>query len=116
MAASKYEADNGAIHRISLSAKKLAVASNTVPDGAVSSPVKVKISKGNREYGLRPRGVNLYRSVTGGTGGSAVTKILYAFLPILSKTVYDGATFAAETTHTYNGATWTVLGKRGEDN
>jgi hypothetical protein len=116
MSASKYEADNGAIHRIQLSAAKLAVASNTVPTAAIDSTVKVKISKGNREFGLRPRGVTMFRTLTGGTGGSAVSKNVYTFLPILSKTVFDGATFASETTHTYKGNTWTVLDKRQEDN
>jgi len=116
MAKSKYEADNAAIHTINLSAKKLAVASNTVPTAAVDSTVKVKVSKSNREFGLRPRGVVMYRTVTAGAGANAVTKNKYMFLPILSKTVFDGATFAAETTHTYDGSTWTVLDKKVEDN
>jgi hypothetical protein len=55
------------------------------------------------------------KTVTGGTGNNAVSAIKSTFLPIFSKTVFDGATFAKETTHTYDGATWTVLSKRAED-
>jgi len=115
MARSKYESDSGAIHSINLSAKKLAVASNTVPTGAVDSDIIAKVSKSNREFGLRPRGVVMTKVVTGGTGGNAVSATKSTFLPILSKTVFDGATFAKETTHTYDGSTWTVLSKRAED-
>jgi hypothetical protein len=115
MAATKYASDGGSIHSLQLSAGKAAVASNTVPSGAVDSSIKAKISKSNREFGLRPRGVTMQLSVTGGSGANAVTKIRYMFLPILEQTVFDGATFAIGTTHTYKGATWTVSAKVAED-
>jgi len=115
MAVKKYESNAGTIHRLRISAEKAAVASNTEPSGAIDSPIKVKVSKGNREFGLRPRGVRLYRTVTGGSGNEAVTKVLYSFLPILTATVFESATFADEATVTINSVAWKVLSKVQED-
>lgn len=115
MAVKKYESDSGSIHKLRMSTAKAAVANNTEPSGSIDSSIRVKVSKSNREYGIRPRGARLYRTVTGGTGDDAVTKTLYAFLPILTAAVYDGNSFAEEATVTYNGSTWKVLSKVAED-
>jgi hypothetical protein len=98
-----------------MSAAKAAVTSNTEPTGAVDSPIKVKTSKSNREYGLRPRGVRLTRTVTGGSGNEAVSKVLYSFLPILTAPVFESATFAERATVTINSVVWTILAKVQED-
>jgi hypothetical protein len=115
MARTKYEADAGTIHTVNMSAKKIAVTGNTAPEASVNSDIIAKVSKSNRSYGLRPRGVVLTQTVTGGSGAAAVSRTKTAFLPILTKTIFDGATFAKESSVTYNGGTWTVLSKRGED-
>lgn len=106
----KYEADNGDIHGITLSPDFEAVA-GTAPTGTVSSPVKAKISKSNREYGLRPRGCRLSRII--GTAPDTFKK--YTFLPVLTPSAFATATFAIGATITIGGVVWTIVSKEGED-
>lgn len=110
MARSKYEANNGSIHRITMSSARLAVA-GTAPAGAVDSPIPAKISKSNREYGIRPRGVRLARPVN----PTATDKIFRAFLPVLTETAWESNTFAEEATITIGGTQWKVTAKVPED-
>jgi hypothetical protein len=106
----KYEGDNGDIHGILLHPDKAAVA-GTAPTGTVSSPVKVKISKTNKEYGIRPRGVKLVRIL--GTAPDTFKK--YAFLPVLTSTAFGTGTFAIGSEITVGSVSWTVTSKQGED-
>lgn len=106
----KYESENGTIHGLTLGSERLAAA-GTVPTGTVSSPIKAQISKSNREYGLRPRGVRLARTV--GTAPDTFKK--YTFLPILLATEFSSATFAIGATVTIDGTDWTVVAKVPED-
>ena len=108
---SKYEANSGDIHPIRVGDAVIAVSGNTVPSGAQTSSISAKISKGAREFGLKPRGVLLKRLV--GTSPDQAAK--YAFLPILSDSVFSGATFDPGTSHTYNGNSWEVSKKIDED-
>lgn len=106
----KYEADNGDIHGILLSPDKAAVA-GTAPTGDTSSPVKVKVSKSNREFGIRPRGVRLSRII--GTAPDTFKK--YAFLPVLTPADYATSAFAIGAEITIGGVVWVVASKEGED-
>ena len=115
MAKKKYESDKGSIHQISLSSEKAAVANNTEPAGSVDSNIKPKISKSNREYGLRPRGVRLVKELTATQGNVTVTKNVYAFLPILKPDTLTGANFTEGKDVTYKGDTWKVLAQVQED-
>ena len=110
MALSKYEANNGTIHAISLSSARLAKA-GTPPAGAVTSPIKVKVSKHNRQYGLRPRGVRLTRPLT----PSATDKIYYSFLPILTIAGASAAGFSLGSTITIGTTDWKVISTVSED-
>lgn len=106
----KYEADSGDIHPIIMTAD-YAAAAGTAPAGAVTSDIKAKISKGNQEYGIRPRGVVLSRVI--GTAPDTFTRS--TFLAVLTPTAYNSATFANNAEVTIGGVAWTVTGKRPED-
>lgn len=110
MASSKYEADNGTVHRIRISADRLAKA-GTVPAGAIDSPISVKISKSNRETGLRPRGVRLTRPLN----PTATDKIYYSFLPVLTAAGLEAAAFSIGATIQIGSTDWKVLAKVNED-
>jgi hypothetical protein len=115
MATKKYQSDKGTIHTLNMSKAKADVANNTEPESDVDSDILPKISKSNREYGLRPRGVRLYRDVTAGTGANAITKRYNAFLPILKKETLGDTNFSKEKDVTYKGSTWKIGGLVQED-
>lgn len=106
----KYEADSGDIHGILLHPDKAAVAGSP-PTGDVSSPIKAKISKTNKEYGIRPRGVRLARII--GTAPDTFKK--YAFLPVLTSAAMGTPAFAIGATITIGGVAWIVVSHEGED-
>jgi hypothetical protein len=107
----KYESESGAIHSISLNpATNLIV--GAAPAGAVTSPIKAKISKGTKEYGLRPRGVTIAK--TFGVAPDTFTRT--AFIPVLSKTVFATAAYQLNAVLTYKGtADWIIVGRAQED-
>lgn len=111
----KYEAENGNIHVIRLDVATSLVANNAEPAGAVNSDIKVKISKNNREHGLRPRMAVLYREVQAAGPDGIVTRILYARIPILSKAAWATASWAKEAAVEYAGKNWKVLERMAED-
>jgi len=115
MARTKYEADAGTIHVLRMSAGRIAAAGNAPPAAEINSPIKAKISKSNKEFGLKPRGIRLNRTLTAGSGANIVTSVRYAFLPILTKAIFDGATLAAETTITIGSIVWTIGERVAED-
>lgn len=106
----KYESNDGEIHSIGLSADRAAVA-GTAPTGAINNSIKAKISKTNGEYGLRPRGVVLTRTV--GTAPDTFKK--YAFLPVLTAAEYNSAAFAIGVEITIGLIVWTIVSKVPED-
>jgi len=110
MAITKYLADNDSVHKIRMAANRIAVA-GAPPAGAIDSPVAVKISKSNRQVGIRPRGVRLSRPVN----PAATDKIFYSFLPVLTPTALDTPAFAIDATITIGGVQWKVLSKVNED-
>lgn len=106
----KYEADLGSIHSISLT-PDYAAAAGTPPTGDVNNDIKPKVSKTNREFGLRPRGVSLSRTL--GTAPDTFKK--YAFLPVLTSTDFNGTSYAPGATVTIGGTAWTVVTRVPED-
>lgn len=109
-ARSKYEADNDDIYKIRL-ATETAVVAGTVPGGAVTQKEFVKVSKSNREYGLRPRGVRLRRNIN----TPALPIIRYKFLPLRSKADAGAAAYAPEAEVQIGGITWIVNDFVAED-
>lgn len=110
MATSKYEAESGSIHKIQAALSTIAAA-GAPPNGAVNSRIKAKISKTKREFGLRPRGVSLARTV--GVFPDAFKK--YRFLPILSKASANLPAYQNDAEITIEGITWTVVDFVPED-
>jgi len=106
----KYESDDGIIHPIRINSTRVAAA-GTAPAGAVTSNAYAKISKSNREFGIRPRGVRLVRTL--GTGDLAFKK--YSFLPVLTSTAWDANTFDPGATVTIDETAWTVAARVPED-
>lgn len=106
----KYEADNEEIHPIRLNSARVAAA-GTPPTGAQTSDAYVKISKSNRQFGIRPRGLRLTRTV--GTAPDTFKK--YTFLPILTQAAFAANTSSVGATVTIGTVSWTVAAKLGED-
>lgn len=106
----KYEANDGSIHQLLLEPTRFAQA-GTPPTGEIDSNIKAKVSKGDREFGLRPRGVRLARVV--GTAPDTFRK--YTFLPVLTLTAFASAAFNIGATITIDGTAWEVVGKVPED-
>lgn len=110
MPTSKYQADNDAVHKIRLSTDRLAKA-GTAPSGAIDSPIPVKVSKSNREFGIRPRGVRLTRPLN----PTATDKIYYTFLPVLTASGLAAAAFNVGATIQIGSTDWKVLARVNED-
>lgn len=66
----------------------------------------VKVSKGNREFGMRPRGVRARLREAGG-------RVRYKFFPMPTATAQQAALTAR--TITYDGESWTVTTPVAED-
>lgn len=107
---SKYEARDGKIHLIKLTPAYAAVA-GTVPTADVDSRIKVKVSKGNREHGLRPRGVTLARTV----GTAPDTFVKYTFLPLRSIADETKAEYQLGKKITIDSVEWEVVAFVPED-
>jgi hypothetical protein len=107
---SKYESDEGNIHPIRIKTERLAAA-GTAPTGAITSNAYAKISKTNREFGIRPRGVRLARTL----GTAPLTFKRYAFVPVLTGEVWDGAAYDPGETLAVDGVDWQVVARVPED-
>lgn len=106
----KYESDDGIIHPIRIATDRVAAA-GTAPTGAVSSNAYAKISKTNREFGIRPRGVRLVRTL----GTAPLTFKRYSFVPVLTAEAFDTDAFDPGAQVTVDGVAWTVAGRVPED-
>lgn len=106
----KYEADDGTIHAIRLRPETVAIA-GAAPGGAVDSSIKVKVTKSNREFGIRPRSITI--SQTKGTDPD--TFKVYATIPILTEAAFAAAPAQLGAEVTYDGDTWTVVSRNAED-
>lgn len=110
MPRTRYEADSGQIHLLTLDTDRLAQA-GAPPAGDTTSSIRAKVSKSNREYGIRPRGVRLGRTV--GTEPDTFTK--YSFLPVLTPTAFNGTGFSLGGTITIGTITWEIIARVTED-
>lgn len=106
----KYEDKDGTVYALQLTAE-FAIAAGTEPTGGVSSDIKPKISKSNREYGIRPRGVRLVRTV--GTAPDTFKK--YAFLPVLTQVEWLSGAYAPGAGINIGTTAYTVVSRVDED-
>lgn len=106
----KYEGDDGTVYNLKLT-PDFAVAAGTEPVGGVSTKIKPKVSKSNREHGIRPRGVRLVRTV--GTAPNTFKK--YAFLPVLTAVEWNSGAYAPGAAINVGTTAYTVSSQLAED-
>lgn len=105
-----YTDDEGEVHPIRLD-DDTATAGGFTNTTATTSNIIAKVSKGNREFGLRPRGVRLSRTV--GTAPNQATRS--KFLPVATEAGYDAAAFNPNSEVTIGSNTWNVTTRVPED-
>lgn len=105
-----YEGDDGTIYPLRLTPEYFAVA-GTAPTGPATSSIRAKISKSNREFGIRPRFVRLTRTI----GTAPDTFRRYATLSVLTPADFALPAFALGATITIDTVAYTVIGREGED-
>lgn len=106
----KYEGDDSAVYNLKLTAD-YATAAGTEPTGGVTSDIKPKVSKSNREHGIRPRGVRLVRTV--GTAPNTFKK--YAFLPVLTAVEWGSGSYSPGAAVNIGATAYTVSSRIAED-
>lgn len=107
----RYLADSGDIHPMRIQEDRV-IAADPVPSGPVSPFVAtVKISKGNRAFGIRPRGVRLKR--VSGTAPDQRTR--YTFLPVRTPEAWAEPAFNPNATIVIGANSWTVVDRVNED-
>lgn len=111
----KYKADDDTVHPIRLNSKTTAVAGNPAPTEATTSSIYAKVSKSNREFGIRPRRVTGVKTVEVTQGEETYTIRKRVTVPILNPDTFDGTAFDIGATFTYDGEQYTVQSKQSED-
>lgn len=110
-ARTKYQSDGGDVHAIRLSPEKVPTA-GAPPAAVIDTPIRVKVSKGNQEYGIRPRGVVIGRTV----GVAPDTFVRTAFIPVLTPTTFASAAYAEGAFLAYKGfEDWQIINRVIED-
>lgn len=110
MPVSKYQSNADTVHPIRLATATLAAAGNP-PAGAVTSPIYAKVSKSNREFGIRPRMVILARPLAPGPDD----KIRYKRLPVLTEAAFDSAAFSLGSNVSVGATQWKIISRLSED-
>lgn len=103
-----YISDDGDRKPIRLAAET--ASSGEFTQGATDDNDFVKVSKGSREFGQRPRGLNLSRNI----GTAEVPNMRYKFLPVATIDAWNSVGIG--TTLNVGSTTWTITGKVAEDN
>lgn len=106
----KYEDDAGEVHPLRIS-EAFYTAAGSPPGGDITSNIKAKISKSDREFGLGCRGARLGRVV----GTAPESFIKYSFIPILTAAQYNTGDFVVGGTVAIDGVTWTIVSLKPED-
>ncbi len=98
-----YTADNGDTYRIRLDEDTAAAGGFT--GVADARDLFVKVSKSNREFGMRPRGIRASRVSN--------NRVTYRLIPMATQSDLNSA--ASSQTITVGSATWTVVSVANED-
>lgn len=99
-----YQSNSGQQYKLRLQTARAAEA-GTPPAPGVAGRGSVRVGKSNREFGIRPRGVLMSRTI--GTGNDASKK--YSFLPVLTQSEWEDTDFATGVTKTINSVVWTIV-------
>lgn len=107
----KYQADSGFVHAIRINPITVTLA-GAAPVDPVDSEVRVKISKGNREFGIRPRRIKIGKTF----GVAPNTFVRTAYIAVLTPATFAAATHQLNAVVTYKGdADWQVISRDPED-
>lgn len=104
-----YTADDGDRKSIRLSADR--ATAGGFAEGATDDDDSVKVSKTNREFGMRPRGVRGSRNI----GSEEEPNMRYTFLPVATEALFNGAAYSKGATFTTDGETYTITSKVAEN-
>lgn len=109
----RYITDQGDTHPIRVQPETLSLTFGSTPNDPppppVDTPLSVKVSNGNRSFGVKPRSVTIAFKVTAPTGYKVGS---YIRLPILQPGLYNAIN--VDDTCTYLSNTATVIGKNPE--
>lgn len=105
---SKYEANNGDIYGIRIQPETIIATTNPAPTGAIDQNVLARVSGSRQGYGVFARVARFGRTV--GSGDDSAQQ--YVTLPILTPTAFGDLNTGV--TITYNGNTYTYVGKTDE--
>lgn len=103
-----YTSDDGDRKPIRLSAETADAAGFAT--GTTDDADFVKVSKGNREFGQRPRQLSLSRNL----GSATEPNMRYKKLPMPTTAAFTAASVGG--TITVGSVTWDIIGKISEDN
>lgn len=103
-----YQSDSGEIYKMRIDENSVSAAGGSA--GAPTSSMFVKITKSDREFGLRPRFVTLSETFTT-TGGRSFKE--YRRLPMTTLAAWNAV--AEDSTLTVGGKQYDVVGKEKED-
>lgn len=98
-----YTAEDGQVYKLKMKPDTATAGSFSATSGFTTN-VYAKISKGDGEHGLRPRGVRLSREATATVG---------KFLPVATNAAIEALVSAG--TVTIDGETWNVVSSVAED-
>lgn len=111
---SRYETDDGEIAPVRVQPETLAATvggqTNAAPPGPTTQSTSAKISRGNREFGLRPRYVTF--AWNPGSAPDGYDERTLQKLPILTEAAYNAITNGAPVA--YLGGAGTVVSKTPE--
>lgn len=116
---SRYQAtyDTANIHPIRVQPETISLSTtgqnsrtNAAPTGSINVPISAKVSKGNREIGLRPRYLVL-EAVSDTPSGYEIGSITR--VPILTEATFNAINEGDSVS--YNSGTWEVVSKIVED-
>lgn len=112
----KYQTNNGSIFNVLLDDNTgVDALIGTEPSGEYTENMTIRVSKNNKEVGIRPRQVLLTRSIGTGTADSnclVMTAQRYKRVPIPTETRWDN--IALNSKHTIGGTEYTVAKKINE--
>ncbi len=104
-----YTANDGDRKSVRLSAER--ATAGGFSEGATDDDDSAKVSKTNREIGMRPRGVRLSRNL----GSTDEPNMRYAFLPVATESALAGASYNKGASISIGSNSWTVTGRVGEN-
>lgn len=104
-----YTCDDGDRKSVRLNAER--ATAGGFSEGATDDDDSAKISKSNREFGLRPRGVRLSKN----DGSATDPNMKYSFLPVATATAYNSTSYSKGTQITIGSDTWEVTSKVAEN-